>query len=152
MHTPHSLVSSFLNAWKCENPAQALWLEPQSMLALLEGNAAPSCWEASSAGTYRLRHFGDFKHIFGGSAPFNGTSSSFEVHGAGGAPHKKHHGGANRHRFQLSDWELYVREHRFLIPVVLFALLLFGSVLYRQAVSRQPAGSSHPYDRLHLPA
>ena len=31
------------------------------------------------AGTYRLRHFGDYKHIFGGPVAFNGTSSSFEV-------------------------------------------------------------------------
>ena len=123
------------NAWQCKCSSHAL----------LRGTS-------HGAGTYRLRHFWDYKHIFGGPVAFNGTSSSFEVHGTGGAPHKKHHGGAKRHRFQLSDWELYVREHGFLIPVVLFALLLVGTVLYRQAVSRQPVGSSHPYDRLHLPA
>ena len=99
------------------------------------------------AGTYRLRHFGDFKHIFGGPAPFNGSSGSFKVHGADHKPHK-HHGGDNSHRFELSDWECYVREHVFLLPVVLFALLLVGTVLYRHAVSRQPAESRQPYERL----
>ena len=38
------------------------------------------------AGTYRLRHFGDYKHIFGGPVPFNGTSSSFEVCTPSGLP------------------------------------------------------------------
>ena len=30
-------------------------------------------------GTYRLRHFGDYKHIFDGTTPFEGASSSFVV-------------------------------------------------------------------------
>ena len=66
-------------------------------------------------------------------------------------PHK-HHNSDNRRKFQLSDWELWVREHGFLIPLVLFALLLVGTVLYRQAVSWQPAQSRHPYERLSRPA
>ena len=66
-------------------------------------------------------------------------------------PHK-HHNSDNRRKFQLSDWELYVREHGFLIPLVLFALLLVGTALYRQAVSRQPAQSRQPYERLSIPA
>ena len=101
------------------------------------------------AGTYRLRHFGDFKHILGGSSPFNGTSGNFEVHGVDVEPHK-HHKKDNSRRFELSDWERYVREHGFLIPVLLFALLLVGTALYRQAVSRRPAVSPHPYQQLEV--
>ncbi len=67
-------------------------------------------------------------------------------------PHKHHKHDDNRHKFELSDWERYVREHSFLIPVFLFALLLLGTVLYRQTVSRRPAVSSHPYERLEVAA
>ena len=65
---------------------------------------------------------------------------------------QKHHKDDNRHKFELSDWELYVREHSFLIPVFLFALLLVGTVLYRQTVSRWPALSAHPYEQLEVAA
>ena len=58
----------------------------------------------------------------------------------------------NGRKFELSDWELYVREHGFLIPVLLFGLLLVGTALYRQAVSRRPAVSSQPYERLDVAA
>ena len=64
-------------------------------------------------------------------------------------PHK-HHKKDNSRRFELSDWERYVREHGFLIPVLLFALLLVGTALYRQAVSRRPAVSPHPYQQLEV--
>ena len=50
------------NAWQCKCSSHAL----------LRGTS-------HGAGTYRLRHFGDYKHIFGGPVAFNGTSSSFEV-------------------------------------------------------------------------
>ena len=50
------------NVWQCKPTSHAL----------LRGTS-------DGAGTYRLRHFGDYKHIFGGPVPFNGTSSSFEV-------------------------------------------------------------------------
>lgn len=78
------------------------------------------------AGTYRLRHFGDYKHIFGGAQPFNGSSSSFRV--ATPAPHNPSHGSRNR----LSDWERFVREHTFLLPLALFAGFLAASVAFRQ--------------------
>lgn len=35
--------------------------------------------EGTPSGTYRLKHFGDFKHIFDGTTPFEGASSSFVV-------------------------------------------------------------------------
>ena len=66
-------------------------------------------------------------------------------------PHK-HRKDNNGRKFELSDWELYVREHGFLIPVLLFALLLLGTALYRQAVSRRPALSPQPYERLDVAA
>ena len=76
-----------------------------------------------------------------------------QVHGVDVKPRPhKHHNSDNRRKFQLSDWELYVREHGFLIPLVFFALLLVGTALYRQAVSRQPAQSMPPYERLSIPA
>ena len=82
--------------------------------------------------------------------PFNGTSGNFEVHGVDVKPHKHHKDDDNRRKFELSDWERYVREHGFLIPVFLFALLLVGNALYRQTVSRRPAVSPHPYERLEV--
>lgn len=66
-------------------------------------------------------------------------------------PHK-HHKDDNRRSFELSDWERYVREHGFLIPVLLFAMLLLGTALYRQAVSWRPAVSPQPYERLDVAA
>ena len=81
------------------------------------------------------------------------ASCLLQVHGADVKPRlHKHHNSDSRRRFELSDWELYVREHGFLIPLVLFALLLVGTGLYRQAVSRQPAQSRHPIERLSIPA
>ena len=79
------------------------------------------------AGTYRLRHFGDYKHIFGGTQPFNGTSSSFRV----GTPAPPPGSGRHGRRGRLSDWERYVREHGFLIPLALFATFLGLSVAFR---------------------
>lgn len=35
--------------------------------------------EDTQPGTYRIQHFGDYKHVFGYTHPFRGTSSSFEV-------------------------------------------------------------------------
>ena len=55
-------------------------------------------------------------------------------------------------RFELSDWERWVREHGFLIPVLLFVLLLVGTALYRQAVAQRPAVSPHPYESLETAA
>jgi hypothetical protein len=77
------------------------------------------------AGTYRLRHFGDYKHIFGGTQPFNGTSSSFRVRTP--APPPAYRG----RRGGLSDWEQYVRSHGFMIPLALFAAFLALSVAFR---------------------
>ena len=35
--------------------------------------------DGTPPGTYRLRHFGDYKHVFGGTQSFSGASSSFSV-------------------------------------------------------------------------
>ena len=56
------LLGDSWNLWQCKSISHAL----------LMGTS-------HDAGTYRLQHFGDYKHIFGGPVPFNGTSSSFEV-------------------------------------------------------------------------
>lgn len=77
---------------------------------------------------YRLRHFGDFKHIYGGTQAFSGASRAFQV----GDMRPGHGGGSST---DLSDWELFVRENGYLIPLVLFGMFLVASVVYRQVVS-----------------
>ncbi|CAL8468077.1 g7616 [Coccomyxa elongata] len=84
--------------------------------------------EGTPAGMYRLRHFGDFKHILGGTQAFSGASRAFQV----GDLHPSHGGGSGS---GLSDWELFVRENGYLIPLALFAMFLVASVVYRQVVS-----------------
>ena len=77
---------------------------------------------------YRLRHFGDFKHIYGGTQAFSGASCAFQV----GDVRPGHGGGSGS---GLSDWGRFVRENGFLIPLALFAMFLVASVVYRQVVS-----------------
>jgi hypothetical protein len=79
------------------------------------------------AGTYRLRHFGDYKHIFGGTHAFNGTSGSFRV-ATPQPPHTRQHQGS-----RWAAWGQYVRDHVFFAPVVLFGGFLVASVACRQS-------------------
>ena len=85
---------------------------------------------------YRLRHFGDYKHIFGGTQAFSGTSRSFLV----GSPSSG--GGGGSSGAGLLGWEMFVRENAHLIPLVLFTVFLVGSIAYRVVVSR---GSPQQY-------
>jgi neutral ceramidase len=57
------------SAWATHSFATVAWAVPRG--------AAP--------GTYRIRHFGDYKHFLGTVHPFNGSSSEFEVGEAGEA-------------------------------------------------------------------
>ena len=79
---------------------------------------------------YRLRHFGDYKHIFGGTQAFFGASRAFQV----GDPSSGRGGGSGS--AGLSDWEMFVRQNGYLIPLALFALFLVGSIAYRVVVSK----------------
>ena len=79
-------------------------------------------------GMYRLRHFGDYKHIFGGTQAFSGASRAFQV----GNPSS---GGGSSGSAGLSGWEIFVQKYAHLIPLVLFTVFLVGSIAYRVMVS-----------------
>lgn len=67
VHTDNDISTKFF--WK--RPSM---LSPEST-ATIQWNIP----EGTQPGQYRLRHFGDYKHILGGTEPFSGASRSFEV-------------------------------------------------------------------------
>ena len=59
------------------------WQRPH---ALSSQSTATLTWRIPTdvvAGTYRLRHQGDYKHIFGGTTPFTGVSRALSTAWAG---------------------------------------------------------------------
>lgn len=114
-------------------------VKPMMLLVCVVGCVLSVNLLACETGVYRLRHFGDFKHILGGTSPFSGASRSFKIVGSPdpSGPGQDPDGPHGRRRWPLSDWELFVRERGYLIPLALFAMFLVISAGYRMHVSRE---------------
>ena len=52
------------------------WRRPHTLSAESTATLSWRVPEGSLPGTYRLRHRGDYKHIFGGTTPFTGVSGT----------------------------------------------------------------------------
>ena len=55
------------------------WKRPSMLSPQSTATITWTIAEGTPPGTYRLRHFGDYKHVFGGTQSFSGASSSFSV-------------------------------------------------------------------------
>lgn len=57
------------------------WKRPFMLSPTSQATITWDIEEDTPPGTYRIQHFGDYKSVFGGTASFSGTSSTFDVEG-----------------------------------------------------------------------
>lgn len=55
------------------------WFRTSVVLGCSELEVEWTIPETVGSGIYRIRHFGDYKYIFGGIFPYSGTSQSFQA-------------------------------------------------------------------------